>query len=150
MAAITGTGSERQPQAAFWNTLAMPQARSSSTPNDGSLPAIAARSRPAQNARPLPDSTTTRTSSRLASSADASLSPLNMSLSRALSLSGRFSLTSAIASATLMEMRSLVMKANLARGDEQRLGDRAASAESICQGALGQPDAVVPRVGRGG
>ena len=24
MAAITGTGSERQPQAAFWNTLAMP------------------------------------------------------------------------------------------------------------------------------
>ena len=85
-----------------------------STPNDGSLPAIAARSRPAQNARPLPDSTTTRTSPALASSADASLSALNMSLSRALSLSGRFSLTSAIASATLIEMRSFVMNPNLA------------------------------------
>src|SRR3984885_140120 len=155
MAAITGTGSDRQPQAAFWNTLAMPRARSLRTPNDGSLPAIAPRSRPAQNARPVPDSTTTRTSSRLARAADASLSAPNMSLSSALSLSGRFSLTSAIASATLMKTRSFVIKTKLpgpalARGDQQRLGDRAAPAESIGQRALGQADAVLARVRCGG
>src|ERR1700733_3908054 len=155
MAAITGTGSDRQPQDAFWNTLAMPWARSLRTPNDGSLPAIAPRSRPAQNARPLPDSTTTRTSPRVARAADASLSALNMWLSSALSLSGRFSLTSAIASATLMETRSFVIKTKLpgpalARGDEQRLGDGAAAADGVRQRALGQADAVMPRVRRRG
>ena len=64
------------------------------------------KSRPALNARPSPDSTTARTDASRASRAAVSTSATNMSPSRALSLSGRFSRTSATPSSICTVTRS--------------------------------------------
>src|SRR5919108_5910048 len=65
-----------------------------------------AKSSPAQKARPAPESTTARTDGSAASAAPASTSATNISESRALSLSGRLSRTSATPPSMSMVTRS--------------------------------------------
>src|SRR6185437_6793826 len=126
-AAITGTGSSRQTQQAYWARLATPWLRA---PRPASLPATVdwARgpsamrpklpmSRPAQNARPSPDSTTARTPFSVISRSPAPTRPSNMALSRAFILSARFSRTSATPSWMSMVTRSFMARIPLVPRD---------------------------------
>ena len=114
IAAITGTGSCRQPHTACWGKLASPWVRaerSRFSPPAIPLPPvsfIAAKrpiSRPAQNARPSPDNTTARTPFSWASRSVAATIASNIAASSAFILSARTSRTSAMPSEIEIETR---------------------------------------------
>ncbi len=110
-AAMTGTGSSRQPHTACWALWVMRSFSISpmllvllSPP-----PAIdwnPEKSRPAHQAGPLPDSTTARNPSVFASSSAVSISALNIGPSMAFILSPRLRRTSAMPSLISTVMRS--------------------------------------------
>src|SRR3990167_10949312 len=113
-AAITGTGSSRQPQAAYWALFAIPLVRSARPP-----PALLApgsrsllrleRSSPAQKARPSPDRTTTRRPAIAFNASTASAKASHIAGSSAFILSARIIRTSAIPpSSMLIEIRSFM------------------------------------------
>ena len=114
IAAITGTGSCRQPHTACCGKFASPWVRadrSRFSPPAIPLPPlsfIAAKrpmSRPAQNARPSPDNTTARTPFSWASRSVAATSASNIAASSAFILSARTSRTSAMPSEIDIETR---------------------------------------------
>ena len=110
-AAMTGTGRSYQASTARWPSErpSAPVVVGSSAGRQRSPAAIAenaVRSRPAQNDRPAPDSTTARTAGVSASAAAVSASAVNMAMSSALSFSGRLSRTSATPSAIVHTTRS--------------------------------------------
>ena len=106
-AQTTGIGNVRQPQATCCGPLASPCVRVSSDRPEPP-PAIDAMSSPAQNARPSPDSTTTRTSGIVASRSIMPAIWSNIAGSSAFILSARFSRTSAMPSSTAKVRRSVI------------------------------------------
>ncbi len=110
-AAITGTGSSRQPHTAYCGSLTIPRVRSARLPRrPDPLPAFMVSkrlvSRPAQKARPSPERTTARKPFSVFSRSQVDVMASNISKSSAFILSARTRRTSATPSVMDTETRS--------------------------------------------